>query len=37
MRKSRYQRGSVKEQNRRWVGMYYASDGGRKSKVLKPQ
>jgi integrase len=33
MRKSRYQRGSVKEQNRRWIGMYYA-DGGRKSKVL---
>lgn len=33
MRKSRYQRGSVKKQRGRWVGMWYA-DGGRKSKVL---
>jgi len=33
MRKSRYQRGSVKKQRGRWIGMYYA-DGGRKSKVL---
>ena len=33
MRKSRYQKGSVKKQRGRWIGMYYA-DGGRKSKVL---
>ena len=33
MRKSRYQRGSVKKQRGRWIGMFYA-DGGRKSKVL---
>lgn len=33
MRKSRYQKGSVKKQRGRWVGMWYAS-GGRKSKVL---
>jgi len=33
MRKSRYQRGSVKKQRGRWIGMWYA-DGGRKSKVL---
>ncbi len=34
MRKSKYQRGSVKKQRGRWVGMWYADDGGRKSKVL---
>src|SRR5580698_6908353 len=33
MRKSRYQKGSVKKQRGRWIGMYY-SDAGRKSKVL---
>ncbi len=33
MRKSRYQKGSVKKQRGRWIGMCYA-DGGRKSKVL---
>jgi hypothetical protein len=34
MRKRRYQRGSVKRQNGRWVGMWYADNGGRKSRVL---
>jgi integrase len=33
MRKSRYQKGSVKKQRGRWIGMYY-TDGGRRSKVL---
>lgn len=34
MRKSRYQKGSVKKQRGRWIGMYYAVDGSRKSKRL---
>jgi len=34
VRKSRYQRGSVKKQRGRWVGMWYSPEGGRKSKVL---
>ena len=33
MRKSRYQKGSVKKQRGRWVAMWYA-DGGRKSRVI---
>jgi integrase len=34
MRKSKYQQGGVKKQRGRFVGMWYAPDGGRKSKVL---
>lgn len=33
MRKSRFQRGSVKKQRGRWVGMWW-QEGGRKSRVL---
>lgn len=34
MRKSRYQKGSVKKQRGRWVGMYYDADGSHRSKTL---
>jgi hypothetical protein len=34
VRKSRYQGGSVKKQRGRWIGMWYETDGDRKSKSL---